>query len=360
MREAAFFRAGFARRSSKNREIASMSTRRKFIKHVGTLASGLGLGLAAQERWKRAWAAQPPLPSPVYGPSDLVMVSTWNHGMPANDAGMAVGGQGGSALDMVEAGARLVESDASGQSVGLGGLPDRDGHVTLDACIMDHTLNAGSVCFVTGIEHPISLARRVMEDTPHVMLAGEGAEQYAEELGMPRVNLLTPESEEAYKKWRETAEYAPVINIENHDTISLLALDGEGRLAGACTTSGLAFKMHGRVGDSPIIGAGLYVDGEVGAAAATGLGEAVMRTLGSFLVVELMRGGMNPQGASVEAIGRIMERMDSKNMQVGYIALGADGSVGGHAIHPHFSYAVHRMRKTNGQLTRDLVESSHA
>jgi isoaspartyl peptidase/L-asparaginase-like protein (Ntn-hydrolase superfamily) len=288
------------------------------------------------------------------------MISTWNHGMQANDAGMAVGGQGGSALDMVEAGARLVESDASGQSVGLGGLPDRDGHVTLDACIMDHTLNAGSVCFVQGIEHPITLARRVMEDTPHVMLAGAGAEQYADELGMPRTNLLTPDSEAAYRAWRETSKYAPVINIENHDTISLLASDSSGRLAGACTTSGLAYKMHGRVGDSPIIGAGLYVDGEVGAAAATGLGEAVMRTLGSFLVVELMRGGMTPQGAAEEAIGRIMERMDTSDLQVGYIALSQDGSVGGHAIHPHFSYAVHRMRNAIGAVTSELVESSHA
>ncbi len=286
------------------------------------------------------------------------MISTWNHGMPANEEGLAVALRGGSALDMVEAGARLVESDASGQSVGVGGLPDRDGHVTLDACIMNHALDAGSVCFVQNIEHPITLARRVMEDTPHVMLAGAGAERYAAAIGMPQRNLLTPDSEAAYAAWRATSEYAPVINIENHDTISLLARDEQGRLAGACTTSGLAYKMHGRVGDSPIIGAGLYVDGEVGAAAATGLGEAVMRTLGSFLVVELMRSGASAQAASEEAIGRIMERMDTANLQVGYIALSASGETGGHAIHPHFSYAVHHLEA--GQIQGALVESSHA
>lgn len=340
-------------------ELAVMSTRRKFLKHMAAATAGLGVSGAAAARWMHAWQA-PVLPGsaafPV--PGSAKMISTWDHGMPANDEGMRIALQGGTALDMVEAGARLVESDPVGQSVGIGGLPDRDGSVTLDACVMDHTLRAGSVCFVTGIEHPVTLARRVMEDTPHVLLAGRGAEQFAEEIGMPRIDLLTPESKAAYEAWRRTAEYAPVINIENHDTISLLALDRTGRLAGACTTSGLAFKMHGRVGDSPIIGAGLYVDGEVGGAAATGLGEAVMRTLGSFLVVELMRGGMAPQRATEEAIGRIMERMETKDLQVGYIALAANGDVGGHAIHPHFSYAVHG--EAGGVATGTLIQSSHA
>lgn len=335
-----------------------MTTRRAFLKSAGSLATGLGLGAAGMQRWMGAWAVQPLHDAALALQGPVKMISTWNHGMPANEAGMAAALNGASALDMVEAGARLVESDPEGQSVGVGGLPDRDGHVTLDACIMDHTLNAGSVCFVQNIEHPITLARRVMEDTPHVMLAGTGAEQFAESLGMPRRNLLTPASEAALKEWRATSEYAPIINIENHDTISLLARDDQGRLAGACTTSGLAYKMHGRVGDSPIIGAGLYVDGEVGAAAATGLGEAVMRTLGSFLVVELMRGGMSPQAACEEAIGRIMERMDTADLQVGYIAMGADGATGGHAIHPHFSYAVHELKR--GNIKGALVESSHA
>ena len=264
------------------------------------------------------------------------------------------------ALDMIEAGARVVEADATGQSVGLGGLPDRDGHVTLDACIMDHTQNAGSVCFVQNVAHPLSLARQVMEDTPHVMLAGAGAEQYARELNMPSTPLLTEDSKKAWEKWQVESNYAPVINIENHDTIGLLALDDQGRLAGGCTTSGVAFKMHGRVGDSPIIGAGLYVDGAAGGATATGLGEAVMKTVGSFLVVELMRQGALAQEACEEAVHRIMKAMPVDDLQVGYLALGLDGSVGGHAIHPGFNYAVHRPDVSSTQTAiGQLIDASH-
>ena len=288
------------------------------------------------------------------------MVSTWNHGMAANMAGFGALVNGGSALDMIEAGARVVEADATGQSVGLGGLPDRDGHVTLDACIMDHTQNAGSVCFVQNVAHPLSLARQVMEDTPHVMLAGAGAEQYARELNMPSTPLLTEDSKKAWEKWQVESNYAPVINIENHDTIGLLALDDQGRLAGGCTTSGVAFKMHGRVGDSPIIGAGLYVDGAAGGATATGLGEAVMKTVGSFLVVELMRQGALAQEACEEAVHRIMKAMPVDDLQVGYLALGLDGSVGGHAIHPGFNYAVHRPDVSSTQTAiGQLIDASH-
>ena len=257
------------------------------------------------------------------------MLSTWNHGIEANAAGFLALQQAGNAMDMIEAGARIVEADATGLSVGIGGLPDRDGHVTLDACCMDHTGNAGSVCFVQGVLHPLSLARKVMEDTPHVMLAGAGAEQYARELGIDEVELLTDTSRRAWEKWRKTSDYKPVINIENHDTIGLLALDDQGRLAGGCTTSGLAYKMHGRVGDSPILGAGLFVDAEIGGATATGLGEAVMRTVGSFLVVELMRGGRSPQEACEEAVHRIMDRMPTDDLQVGYLALSRSGDIGG-------------------------------
>jgi len=243
-------------------------------------------------------------------------------------------------MDMIEAGARLVEADATGLSVGIGGLPDRDGHVTLDACCMDHTGNAGSVCFVQGVLHPLSLARKVMEDTPHVMLAGAGAEQYAKELGIDHEELLTDVSRRAWEEWRKTSDYKPVINIENHDTIGLLAMDDQGRLAGGCTTSGLAYKMHGRVGDSPILGAGLFVDPEIGGATATGLGEAVMKTVGSFLVVELMRQGRSPQAACEEAVHRIMDRMPTDDLQVGYLALSRSGEAGGHAIHGGFNYAL--------------------
>ena len=316
-------------------------SRRTFLNEAAQIAGALGLGRFAWNRFENelnAVASRPPArtSNEVHTP---VMVSTWNHGILANQAGMEVQHQGGNALDMIEAAARLVESDPDGTSVGLGGMPDRDGHVTLDACLMDHTGNAGSVSFVQGIEHPISLARRVMEDTPHVMLSGAGAEQYARELGFPQINLLTPNAQKAWEKWRIESDYSPVINRENHDTIGLLALDHEGRLAGGCTTSGVAYKMHGRVGDSPIIGAGLFVDGQFGGATATGLGEAVMRTVGSFLVVELMRQGLSPQLACEEAVHRIMNSMPTEDLQVGYLALDRNGAVGSHAIHSGFNYA---------------------
>ena len=335
--------------------------RRNFLRRATALAGGLGIGLGWQQalaKANRSWILAQSVPPATVG--DATMVSTWNHGMAANMAGFGVLANGGSALDMIEAGARVVEADATGQSVGLGGLPDRDGHVTLDACIMDHTQNAGSVCFVQNVAHPLSLARQVMEDTPHVMLAGAGAEQYARELNMPSTPLLTEDSKKAWEKWQVESNYAPVINIENHDTIGLLALDDQGRLAGGCTTSGVAFKMHGRVGDSPIIGAGLYVDGEAGGATATGLGEAVMKTVGSFLVVELMRQGAPAQEACEEAVHRIMEAMPVDDLQVGYLALGLDGSVGGHAIHPGFNYAVHRPDVSNTQTAiGQLIDASH-
>jgi isoaspartyl peptidase/L-asparaginase-like protein (Ntn-hydrolase superfamily) len=316
-------------------------SRRRFLREAAHIAGALGLGRFAWGQFENQLnknASQNVVISPNTA-SIPVMVSTWNHGIVANQAGMVANSQGGSALDMIEAAARVVESDAEGLSVGLGGLPDRDGNVTLDACIMDHTGNAGSVCFVQGIEHPLSLARRVMEDTPHVMLSGAGAEQYAREIGFPQINLLTSKAKDAWKKWRIESDYAPVINRENHDTIGILALDDVGRLAGGCTTSGVAYKMHGRVGDSPIIGAGLFVDGEFGGATATGLGEAVMRTVGSFLVVELMRQGLSPQLACEEAVHRIMNSMPTKDLQVGYLALDRSGSIGGHAIHGGFNYA---------------------
>ena len=287
------------------------------------------------------------------------MTSTWNHGMLANDAGFQALDAGGSALDMIEAGARLVESDAEGLSVGIGGLPDRDGNVTLDACIMDHRGDAGSVCFVQDVAHPISLARNVMENTPHVMLAGAGAEQYARELGMPVTPLLTEQAQLAWERWKETSNYQPIINIENHDTIGLLAMDDQGRLAGGCTTSGVAYKMHGRVGDSPIIGAGLYVDGDIGGATATGLGEAVMRTVGSFLVVELMRQGASAQEACFEAVQRIIRSMPTEDLQVGYLALGKDGQIGGHAIHSGFNYAQHQRSGTGAPIESVLIDASY-
>ena len=270
-----------------------------------------------------------------------VVVSTWIHGILANEEAWKVLGNGGTSLDAVELGVKTAEADPTNQSVGLGGLPDREGRVTLDACIMNHEQQCGSVAFLEHIVHPISVARKVMEETPHVMLVGKGALQFAEQQGFKRENLLTEDSEKAWRKWLEDSRYAPVINVENHDTIGMLALDESGNLSGACTTSGAAYKMHGRVGDSPIIGAGLYLDNEVGSAVATGLGEAVIRSAGASVAVELMRQGYTPQQACEEVIARIISKESNlKSLQVGVIALNKQGQVGGSAIHPGFNYAL--------------------
>ena len=270
-----------------------------------------------------------------------VVVSTWIHGILANEEAWKVLGNGGTSLDAVELGVKTAEADPTNQSVGLGGFPDREGRVTLDACIMNHEQQCGSVAFLEHIVHPISVARKVMEETPHVMLVGKGALQFAEQQGFKRENLLTEASEKAWRKWLEDSRYAPVINVENHDTIGMLALDELGNLSGACTTSGAAYKMHGRVGDSPIIGAGLYLDNEVGSAVATGLGEAVIRSAGASVAVELMRQGYTPQQACEEVIARIISKEnDPKSLQVGVIALDKQGQVGGSAIHPGFNYAL--------------------
>lgn len=269
-----------------------------------------------------------------------IVISTWNHGLAANKAAWEILSNKGKAIDAVEKGVMITEADADNLSVGLGGLPDREGFVTLDASIMDETGNAGSVSFLQHIVHPISVARLVMEKTPHVMLSGEGALRFALENGFKKENLLTDKAKKAWTEWKKQAKYKPVINIENHDTIGMLALDAEGNLSGACTTSGLAYKMHGRVGDSPIIGAGIYVDNEVGAAVATGMGELVMKTLGSFLIVEFMRNGLSPQQACEKAIDRIRQKLpDYKNFQIGYLALNKNGEIGSYSLQKGFNYA---------------------
>lgn len=275
-----------------------------------------------------------------------IIISTWDFGAKANAEAGKVLAAGGSLLDAVEKGINLIEADPDNSSVGIGGFPDRDGYVTLDACIMDSNGKAGSVTFLQNIVHPISVARLVMEKTPHVMLSGDGALQFALEEGFTKENLLTDKSRRAWEEWKIKSNYKPEINIENHDTIGLLAMDTEGDICGGCSTSGLAYKMHGRVGDSPIIGAGLFVDNEIGAAVATGLGEMVMKTLGSFLVVELMRQGKSPQAACEEAIHRIVKRNpDFKEFQVGIIALDKKGRSGAYAIQEGFTYAL----TSNGQ-----------
>jgi N4-(beta-N-acetylglucosaminyl)-L-asparaginase len=275
-------------------------------------------------------------------PNRPIILSTWNFGLQANEAAWKILSKNGNALDAVEAAARVPEGDVNNTTVGIGGAPDREGKVTLDACIMDEKGNCGSVAFLENIVHPISVARMVMEKTPHIMLVGDGALQFALENGFKKENLLTGQSKKAYKEWKKKEQYKPIANIENHDTIGTIALDASGNLSGACTTSGMAYKLRGRVGDSPIIGAGLFVDNEVGAATSTGVGEEVIRIVGSHLVVELMRQGLSPGDACKEAVSRIVKKnpTKAKEMQVGFLALNKNGDHGAFCLLTGFNYAV--------------------
>ena len=278
-------------------------------------------------------------------PGAVTSVGTWPFAEITTRHAVELMQSGSSAMDAVEEGVKICEADPNERSVGLGGRPDREGKVTLDACVMDHLGNIGSVAAVEDVVHVASLARAVMDHTPHVMLVGEGARQFAKEQGFPLQDLMVPASEQEWKKWLQKSEYKPIPNVENHDTIGQLTLDAKGHLAGACTTSGMAFKMRGRVGDSPIIGAGLYVDGEVGGATATGHGEEVIRTVGSFRVVAGMKAGLSPQQACEEAVREIHKLFirrgaDLEHTQIGFIALSLSGEVGAYALRPGFSYAV--------------------
>lgn len=337
-----------------------MINRRKFLQ--ASAFTGFASLLA-----KRSWAM--PYVGPVKGKP--VVISTWDAGLRANKAAWEVLGNGGRALDAVEKGVMVTESEQS-CCVGLGANPDRDGFVTLDACIMDEFSNCGSVAFLERIKHPISVARKVMEKTPHVMLAGSGAQQFAIAEGFPlEEQKLSPDAQKAYDSWLKKSEYKPpAINIEslpvrqtgkndhgpfapaklengewNHDTIGMVAMDTNGNFSGSCTTSGAGFKMRGRIGDSPIIGAGLFVDNEVGACTATGQGEDVIRVAGSHSVVELMRQGLSPETACKKIIERIVKikGVKAKDIQVGFLAVNRKGQVGAFAIHKGFSYAI----KTN-------------
>ena len=312
-----------------------MAGRRKFLKHSLLYATVLAPG------YSLAGNLRPHVEKKVGRP---LLLATWSHGMPANDRGWEVltGGKG-SILDAVEEGVKITESDLSNLSVGLQGRPDREGIVTLDASIMKGDGSCGSVSFVRQVKHPISLARKVMEKTPHVMLSGEGARQFAVAEGIPlEPETLSPAAEKAYQEWKVNSEYKPIINIENHDTIGMIGMGEDGKMAGSCTTSGLAYKMHGRIGDSPIIGAGLFVDDEVGAATATGLGESIIRICGSFLIVELMRQGRSPQEACEEAVKRLIAKNKNiQDIQAGFLAMNRDGEYGAYAVHPGFNYALH-------------------
>ena len=287
-----------------------------------------------------------------------MIVSTWDFGAAANDAAFAAMKAGGSLLDAVEAGAKVPEADPNNHSVGYSGYPDRDGHVTLDAVIMDDAGAVGAVAALEDTTHAISVARRVMEKTPHTLLVGEGATRFARDQGFPQEKLLTPEAEQAWRDWLKTAKYQPVANSEtgtygtqrhvtpggalDHDTIGLLARDASGRMAGACTTSGMAFKMRGRVGDSPQVGAGLYVERGIGGATSTGVGEEVTRVSGSARVVASLRAGLSPQRACEEVVRHIARLRGEaiKGVQVGFLALDPRGNVGAFCLLPGFTYAV--------------------
>lgn len=309
--------------------------RRKFLKNSAVGYAGLvSMPLLASRKGEK------PVPAQTADVKTIkpLVIATWD--VPnATAKAWEVLNKGGSSLNAVEKGVMIEEADVKNQSVGKGGRPDRDGNVTLDACIMDKDGNCGSVVYLQNVTHAVSVARKVMEDTPHVMLAGKGAAQFAYEKGFPKEDLLTEKSKREWIEWKKTAKYEPVINIENHDTIGMLAIDKKGDISGACTTSGMAYKIGGRVGDSPIIGAGLFVDNEVGGATATGVGEEVVKTVGSFLIVELMRQGKSPQEACEEGVKRIVAKNKNyTDFQVGFIAVNKKGETGGYCIQPGFSY----------------------
>lgn len=327
-----------------------MTTRKNFLQSsvFGSMAVLLGKKVFAHSATHRVITGMP------------IVISTWDAGLNANKGAWNILGKGGSALDAVEAGVMVTESEQS-CCVGLGANPDRDGFVTLDACIMDQHFNCGSVAFLERIKHPVSVARRVMEKTPHVMLVGCGAQQFAVAEGFPlEEQKLSNDAQQAYDQWLKKSEYKPVINIENtkghgpfapaqlangewnHDTIGMVAMDTNGNLSGSCTTSGMGFKMRGRLGDSPIIGAGLFVDNEVGAVTATGQGEDVIRICGAHTVVEYMRQGLSPELACKTAVERIMKIKGdkAKDIQVAFLALNKKGEAGAYAIHKGFNYAL--------------------
>lgn len=322
-----------------------MFNRRKFLS--SSLLGSLGLLVESP-----AWAVRGKEPVK----DNAIVLSTWAPNIKANREAWQILSAGGRALDAVESGVQVPEADPADQSVGYGGLPDRDGKVTLDACIMDEKGNCGAVMALEHIMHPIKVARLVMEKTPHVQLVGDGALQFALANGFKKENLLTPEAERAWKEWLNQSRYDPMRTVDDlmekrkkpqadsnhHDTIGMIALDASGNVCGACTTSGMAFKMHGRVGDSPIIGAGLYVDNEVGAATATGVGEEMVRICAAHTIVEAMRQGLNPEAACKRAVERIVKRNGEKarGLQAGFIALNKKGQYGAFATMKGFNFAI--------------------
>ena len=313
--------------------------RRNFFSKLSMAIYGfLGLG-SFETKSQIAFKSLKPIKSTSFS------IGTWNCPQAILISGKLMQ-SGISALDAVVKGVAFEEANEENTTVGIGASPDRSGRVTLDACVMDYKGNCGAVMAVENILHVAKLAQKVMEDTPHVNLVGAGAEEFAYSKGFKKTKLLTPAAKKRWEAWLQKSKYSPEINAENHDTIGMLCLDNYGNLSGSCTTSGLAYKMKGRVGDSPIIGSGLFVDNEVGAATATGLGEAVIKTVGAFLIVELMRNGWSPQKACEEAIHRILSKHSGKpDFQVGFIAINVSGEKGAYSIHNGFSYTYFKSGK---------------
>jgi N4-(beta-N-acetylglucosaminyl)-L-asparaginase len=322
--------------------------RRKFIRNTAVGAVGATFAMSAiacaDENKKTGKISEAKNPMRKKTPNLPISICTW-HFAEANNAAAAALENGKPALDAAIEGVSVEEQNLKNTTVGKGGSPDREGNVTLDACVMATNGDCGAVMAVSNTSHVAALARKVMEDTPHVILAGEGAEEFATRKGFKTEDLLTEESKTAWQKWLKSPEYKPLINIENHDTIGMLTMDKEGDIAGVCTTSGLSYKMKGRVGDSPIIGSGLFLDNKIGGAVATGMGEEVVKTVGSFLIVELMRNGMSPQAACEEAIRRIVSKNNNyKDFQIAYIAMNKAGETGAYCIHEGFTMMKYENR----------------
>ena len=307
-------------------------SRRNFLRKTSMAAAttSLGMGCSTTYRTNLITNRKP------------VIISTWAFGKPANELALQILQDGGSALDAVEQGIRLVESSGN-TSVGLSGKPNAAGVPQLDACIMNGPgHSAGSVAGIEGVVHPITAARLVMEKTPHVMLVGQGARWFSEQQGLKIID--NSQDEKRYAAWlakQKNNSQNKVKKPDNHDTVTLIVLDNNGDIAGGCSTSGLSGKIPGRVGDSPIIGSGLYVDNEVGAAGATGLGENVMRYCASYQVVENMRQGMSPTEACAETIKRIA-RTDPLGMDLGinFIAINKRGEFGAAGTQANFPYSI--------------------
>ena len=284
-----------------------------------------------------------------------VVIATWPFGRTAVEIASKLLAAGKSPLDAALAGAQAVEDDPKVNSVGFGGIGNAIGTVALDACVMDgKTMDCGSVAGVENIRHVAALAKKVYEKTPHIMLVGKGAEWFAIQNGFPLETLLTPQSVAEWEKNRPKKAN----ETKGHDTVTVLACNGKGNLGGVCTTSGLSYKLPGRVGDSPIIGAGLYVDDEAGAAGATGVGEEIIRIGGATFIVEQMRAGKSPQEACEAAVKRIIAtaiRRGKHPDRVAFLAMDPKGNTGAAATQmTNFQYAVARGEKIEMLKAKEL------